>query len=180
MNIVHLNNKISLSDLSVFMLNGTSTKLTDVLSGEKTVLYFLRDSACVLTMYEIAAIQKQYEQFKKAGLQAVVCVQASPKCSKENLSDTYPFPVICDDTRALYELFEVRLAPDKTAMEGPNTLQRATIAREAGFIHGTDSGSPLQLPAVFYIDESGTIQYAYYGRTAEDVPTVTELLSVLS
>ncbi len=164
----------------IVTLDGTNTTLTALLDHKKTLLFFLRDSACILSMYEIYLLKKQYGLITERDARLIVCVQADPAASRENLPDTYPFPIICDAGHVLYQLYGVTSAPDRNAMEGENTHSRITMAREAGFIHGKDSGDPLQLPAVFYIDESGIIQYAFYGRTAEDIPTVTELLPVLS
>lgn len=169
-----------LRSADIITLDGTNTTLTALVDHKKTLLFFLRDSACILTMYEIKLLKKQYDLIMERDVQPIVCVQADHEASRKNLPDSYPFPILCDAEHVLYQLYGVMSAPDKNAMEGEYTRSRLTMAKEGGFIHGKDSGDPLQLPAVFYIDESGIIQYAFYGRTAEDVPSVKELLSVLS
>ena len=52
-------------------------------------------------------------------------------------------------------------------------------AAACGFSHGDYEGNEQQLPAMFIVDEDGTVLYAHYARSIMDMPSVDEVLAML-
>lgn len=165
-----LTGRMEIPDERVRLLSGSTADLTALTAGKHSLLYFLRDSACTLCMHAVSNILEFVPLLAKQGIQLILCVSSTVQAAQKNLGPIPGIFVICDETGALYRDFGVFPAPNQTAMEGPCTLQAIAQARTAGFVHGIDSGNPLQLPAVFLIGPDCTVRNSYYGKTAEDTP----------
>lgn len=166
-----------LPDGDVVLLDGSRTRLGRLLEGREAMLYFMRDSACVLCLHELAKLQAALGSFCQRNILPIACVSSTPEAARANLGNRCSFPVICDAAGGLYSAFGAEPAHDKEAMEGPHTLERIEAAKNAGMVHGEDSGNPLQLPAVFGVDGKGRLRFSYYAATAEDIPEPESLLS---
>lgn len=162
--------KMKIPDRHVPLLTGSTTDLSALTAEKQSLLYFLRDSACILCMHAVSNILESTPLLAEHGTQLILCVNSTVQAAQKNLGFIPETSVICDETGALYRDFGVFPAPNQTAMEGPCTLQAIAQARAAGFVHGIDSGNPLQLPAVFLIGPDCTVRNSYYGKTAEDTP----------
>ena len=58
-------------------------------------------------------------------------------------------------------------------------MKKGQAAAKAGYTHGDYEGNELQLPALFIVDEDGTVSYAHYAKNIADMPGVQEVLDLL-
>lgn len=147
----------------------------------RAVVYFLRDYACVLTLYELELLTQREQAFRQKGYQIVAVVDSSREmlCRQlEQQRKTYPFLLACP-AQDVYGLYGVGCAENADALGDERTLRRVAQAKAAGFAHGADSGDPLRLPAVFVSDEACRIRYCHYGKAGADIPEADELLALL-
>jgi peroxiredoxin len=82
----------------------------------------------------------------------------------------------------IYELLSIEPAEsmEKLAEEVGDALrEKAKLARKAGFSHGDYEGNEQQLPALFIVNEDGTVAYAHYARNIMDMPSIDEVLEML-
>ena len=148
-----------------------------------TVLWVLRYIGCPVCRLDIYEIMQNYERFKEKNAQVFVVLQSEAEHLKKELAETpVPFTIISDPDLKIYDLFEIRPAKSKAALAGTNlikTIRKLSAAGKAGFKHGDYEGIEEQLPAMFIIDESGTVQYAHYAGSIADMPSVAEVLDLL-
>ena len=57
--------------------------------------------------------------------------------------------------------------------------EKGAKAAALGFSHGDYEGNEQQLPAMFIVEEDGTVSFAHYAKGIMDMPTVDELLEIL-
>lgn len=165
-----------LIDVPAQTLCGTSTSLGALAGGRRTALFFLRDAACVLSQAYIRALTEQEELFLRNDTRVIIVVNASMEGASSVLRlEEVPFEVICDAQGVIYERYGVQTAPSKAELGDEGTVKRIKEAYDAGFIHGTDTGDPLRLPAVFVFGADGKASFAYYGKLGDDLPTLSAL-----
>ncbi len=152
-----------------------------------TLLWVLRYIGCTTCRYDVHVLSQRYEEFRRLGAQLFVVMQSEPQTVREDLKDAaIPFDIICDTDMELYELLEVRAAPSKEARTPTDPVQVEKLAekkrkiKELGFVHGKYEGNEQQLPALFIVDEEGTVRYAHYAVNSIDMPTADEALKLLS
>ena len=163
-------NKIIVTDM-----NGDDICLYTLIENNKnTIMYFLRDSACVLAMDAIRQLREEFGRLDGLNIGLIAAVDSSHECAVLNLGTRLPFPVVTGS--GLYEMFDIAVSPSKEAMEGPETQEKIARAKARGFVHGVDSGSPLRIPSAILFDQDGGIIYEYRGRTADDVPFLDALI----
>jgi peroxiredoxin len=162
---------------AVETLNGQKTTLSELHGGKNTVLYFMRDSACVLAQYALNKLVGSKDMIESAGGQIIAVVRTSSKTAAHILGGLQIlFPVICNVSGELYAAFGVGTAKDRESLGDEKTTQRIAEAKTAGFVHGeVDEGDALQLPAVFIINPDRDVRYQYYGKTGDDLPDISEI-----
>lgn len=157
----------------------TQNKKTDnlfALMNEKPLIIILhRFYGCTIAQYEIGRLAEEYRQWKACPCELAFVVQSGldEMVKVKQLSD---IPIICDLEEILYSMFAVPKAESREEMLGGNSLEKVDMAKQAGYVHGIDSGDPLQLPAAFVIAKGGSILYAYYGANAGDLPTLHDIV----
>lgn len=62
---------------------------------------------------------------------------------------------------------------------GVKTSSKINRAKKRGLEHGEYEGEELQLPALFIVDETGTIVYAKYARNLGDLPSAEEIAAMV-
>ncbi len=153
-----------------------------VLKGS-TVLWVLRYIGCPVCRLDMQDIAKHAEEFEKKNAQVYVVMQSDAEHLKKETADTpLPFTIISDPELKIYDLFEIRPAGSKAAMVGTDVfraLRKISASRKAGFSHGDYEGIEEQLPAMFIVDETGTVTYAHYAKTLVDMPSAEEVLKLL-
>ena len=156
-------------------------RLKDAVTGKRTAIVFLRYYGCPLCQYDMHLFAKGYSRIAETGGQLFIVLQSSPEQIRQKVAPgQFPFPIICDPDRQLYKAFDIHPAPSKDAMLGGNLEEKAKGIRAMGLTHGEYEGEELQLPAAFVVKGDLELIYVRYGENIADVPTVEELLPLLS
>lgn len=136
--------------------------------GKPTLLVFHRYASCAFCSMALSELASVSTALKEQGMEVKVVLQSAP----ENVcAENYPFEVICDSQRALYERFSVFPADTIYALPGDHLHE--ILPQAAGMLLGTGQpteGDSLQLPALFLIGADGVIRYAHYGEDLFDLP----------
>ncbi len=151
-------------------------KLSELMDGKSIFLIFHRFYGCILTQYQLGVIDSDYNKLKSDEFRVAVVLQTSQGEMKDKTSvRNFSFPIICDIDKHLYNYFGVTPALSKEALSAPDTDDVLNIARGLGYIHGADSGDPLQLPAVILLNENRVIKFVHYSKNVGDLPSVSDL-----
>ncbi len=154
----------------------------DILTG-KTVFWVLRYIGCTVCRYDVHLIAQRYEEFKALGAQVFVVMQSDQVHVQKDLAEVkLPFEIICDTDMNFYNTLDIAPAKSMEELVGDQMDQlqaKGAKAAEAGFKHGDYEGNEQQLPAMFIVDETGTITYAHYATTIVDMPNIDEVLNIL-
>ena len=162
----------------------TQVKMKDVLQG-KTVFWVLRYIGCTVCRYDVHLIQERYEEFKNKNAKVLVVMQSDQQHIQNDLKDIQlPFDIICDPEMKVYNELSIEPANSMQELGGGAdniALLKAKGAKAAacGFSHGDYEGNEQQLPAMFIVEEDGTICYAHYAKHIMDMPTIDEVLELL-
>ena len=155
-----------------------------VLKG-KTVFWFLRYIGCTVCRYDVHQIAQRYDEFKEKGAQVFVVMQSDAQHIQNDLKNTdtvLPFQIITDPEMKIYELLDIKATETKEELVAgvmDQLKEKSGKARELGFVHGDYEGNEQQLPALFIVDEDGTVEYAHYAKNIMDMPKVDEVLAML-
>lgn len=152
-------------------------------AGKPTVLLFHRYFSCMLCAAALQGLAASYEKIAAAGLQVKVVMQSSPESVNAAMGgvNAFPFDIICDPDRVLYERFNVFTADTIFDLPGDNIQ---AVLPMVGSMFGSDGapapteGAQDQLPAWFAIDTDGKIVHAHYGENLFDVPSAEAMLSI--
>ena len=164
--------------------NGHYEHLREMLNG-KTVLWVLRYIGCTVCRFDVHMIMKRYEEFTARNAKVIVVMQSDTAHLQNDLkqSDTVlPFEIIADPGQVIYRRLGINAAGSKEELLGSSAEQlkrKAAAAREVGFSHGDYEGDELQLPALFILDDQGTVLYSHYAETLMDMPGVDQVLRLL-
>ena len=152
---------------------------------KKTVFWVLRYIGCTVCRYDVKQIADNYQKFIDRDAQVYVVMQSDRTHIQRDLESgntVLPFKIICDPEMKIYRLLEIGSAPTKEELSAgvlTELKQKAAEAKEAGFVHGDYEGDELQLPAMFIVDENGTVDYVNYAGNIMDMPKVDEVLKLL-
>lgn len=160
-------------------------KLMNIHAAEVTIpsakskwvhLQFRRFAGCPICNLHLQSFVQRFSEIEAAGIHEVV-VFHSPKESLLPYQGRFPFDVIGDPEKKLYEQFgvgtsvfailDVRAWP---AMVRGNTAKDKPTAEPEGGVLG--------LPADFLINAEGKIVASHYGRHSHDQWSVDELLAL--
>ena len=147
----------------------------------KTAIVFLRYFGCTLCQLDLHSYAAEYGSITKNGGQFLVVLQSTAEGLAAQLQpEVFPFPIICDPEKRLYEQFGVGSAKSKIKMMSPSAVMKGVKAMANGHKHGDYEGDELQLPAVFVMDPDRRLNYVHYGRDVGDTPTAEQLASLLA
>lgn len=150
---------------------------------EKPVaLLFHRYFSCTTCSDLLSKLAEGYEKIEKAGIQVKVVMQSEPEKVKETMGgvNIYPFDIICDPKRKLYERFDVFTA--NSMFDLPGDHMREMIPMLVGTfgtgetLQAKPEGELTQLPAWFAVDRDGMVKNAHYGKDLFDVPGIDEII----
>lgn len=159
-------------------------KLYDALKG-KTFFIVHRYIGCPICRLDVQELARDYDKLTASGAQAIVVMQSDPEHVRADLASTnttLPFPIICDTEQEIYQTLQVRPAANMLTLAGlgvPALVVKFLKAFRIGIKHGDYEGNEQQLPALFLLDEDGTILHAHYAKTITDLPDVDGMLKLL-
>lgn len=180
MAVLHPGDRIE--NLPVRIHHQPDTYLYDLLKGT-TVLRVLRYVGCPACRIDIHDLQANAEEFAKRNAQVLIVLQST----EENLNDALQneeltVKIVSDPDAQIYEKLAVRAAESIEELLGNDqeaTQRRRQKANDLGYSHGVYEGNELQLPAMFVLDEQGTVLYAHYSNNLNDLPSAEETLAIL-
>lgn len=151
-------------------------------AGKPTVLLFHRYYTCVLCAAALQELTAAYETITAAGAQVKVVMQSTPESVNASMGgeNAFPFDIICDPNRELYERFNVFTADTMFDLPGDNI--QAILPMIGSMFSGDGASQPTegaqdQVPSWFAIDGEGKILHAHYGSSLFDVPSAEEMVS---
>ncbi len=157
----------------------TATESGKTFSVNKpTILLFHRYISCTLCDMTMQGIAAQYGTVAAAGADIRVVMQSKPeRVAAENKG--YPFEIICDPNRKLYDRFNIFTADSMLDMLGSDFQKVAPMLM--GMLGGTGSQEPPegaqdQLPVWIAIGADGVIRSIYRCKDLFDAPDVQALL----
>lgn len=151
------------------------------IKNQKSVLLFLRYYGWRVCQVDLLELKESYEIFLDNNINLKVVLQSDPDKLKDTLGENpLPFEIICDPEQELYKEFEIGSAVSKLKLAGgAKTLVKINKAEKLGLVHGEYEGEELQLPAIFIIDENGTIEYTKYAKNLADMPSAKDIIILL-
>ena len=171
-----------LPDFTVDTQDLEGVTLHSLLKG-KTILRVLRYIGCPSCRLDVHEIAESYGDFTARGAQVLVVMQSAPESlnaalNEEDRKVTY----VCDTDQRIYRALAIDPAKTREELLGADPsawAAKRARADAAGYVHGASEGEEMQLPAMFIVDEAGTVLFAHYGKTIPDIPTVDEMLALL-
>ena len=171
-------------DFAVDTQNGHFEHFHEMLSG-KTVLWVLRYIGCTVCRYDVEMIMQRYEEFTSRNAKVIVVMQSDVAHLQNDLNKTgtvLPFEIISDPGQNIYSRLAIKAAGSKEELVDScmdQLRQKTGAARKAGFSHGDYEGNELQLPALFVLDDQGTVLYSHYAKDLMDMPDIDQVLQLL-
>jgi len=145
------------------------------LGDQGAVLVFLRYQGCPVCQMEMAHLKQEIELFSKKGTRVFVFLQSSPEIvSQATNEEDWPFSIVCDPEGKIFEKYAVEPGGFFKYLH-PAGMFSAIKAIGKGYRHGKFEGKETQLPAAFVVNAMRNINYAYYGKTINDVPAPATL-----
>ena len=153
--------------------------------GRPVVLLFHRYYGCSVCNAAMDRLAADYDAVTAAGGQVKVVVQSAPERVREAMGgeNRFPFDVVCDPERTLYERFSVFPADTMFDLAGDDL--QALLPMAAGMFFGSGredaphEGLQDQLPAWFAVDGDGVVRCAHYGESIFDVPNAAAMAEAM-
>ena len=147
-------------------------------AGKPTVLLFHRYISCGLCDMTMQGIAAQYSAITGIGADIKVVMQSKPERVTE-AGKGYPFEIICDPDRKLYDRFNIFTADSMFDMLGDDLQRVGSLVM--GMLSGGNSeppeGAQDQLPVWIAIGADGVIRHVYRCKDMFDAPDVQALLA---
>ena len=153
--------------------------------GRPAVLLFHRYYGCSVCNAAMDRLAADYDAVTAAGGQVKVVLQSAPERVREAMGgeNRFPFDVVCDPERTLYERFSVFPADTMFDLAGDDL--QALLPMAAGMFFGSGredaphEGLQDQLPAWFAVDGDGVVRCAHYGESIFDVPDAAAMAEAI-
>ena len=153
--------------------------------GRPVVLLFHRYYSCSVCNAAMDRLAADYDAVTAAGGQVKVVLQSAPERVREAMGgeNRFPFDVVCDPERTLYERFSVFPADTMFDLAGDDL--QALLPMAAGMFFGSGredaphEGLQDQLPAWFAVDGDGVVRRAHYGESIFDVPDAAAMAEAM-
>ena len=153
--------------------------------GRPVVLLFHRYYGCSVCNAAMDRLAADYDAVTAAGGQVKVVLQSAPERVREAMGgeNRFPFDVVCDPERTLYERFSVFPADTMFDLAGDDL--QALLPMAAGMFFGSGredaphEGLQDQLPAWFAVDGDGVVRCAHYGESIFDVPDAAAMAEAM-
>lgn len=127
----------------------------------------------------MAQLRLKLPQIEQAGVRVVLVGMGTPEESAAFAEKSgFPFPVISDPGRRLYQAFGLKMASALDLLS-PSVAFKALTAMAQGHGVGRPVGDIRQLPGVFIIDTGGRIVFSHIARDPADHPDADTILAAL-
>lgn len=149
-------------------------------AGKPTLLLFHRYISCSLCDMTMRGLAAQYGALAGVGAELKVVMQSKPERVLSSMEGEYrfPFEIICDPDRKLYDRFNIFTADSMFDLLGDDLQKVAPMAM--GMLAGGDQeppeGAQDQLPVWVAIGADGVIRAVYRCKDMFDAPDVQALL----
>ncbi len=153
--------------------------------GRPVVLLFHRYYGCSVCNAAMDRLAADYDAVTAAGGQVKVVLQSAPERVREAMGgeNRFPFDVVCDPERTLYERFSVFPADTMFDLAGDDLQALLPMAASMFFGSGGEAapheGLQDQLPAWFAVDGDGVVRCAHYGESIFDVPDAAAMAEAM-
>lgn len=149
-------------------------------AGKPTLLLFHRYISCSICDMTMRGLASQYGTLAGVGAELKVVMQSKPERVLSSMDGEYKFPfeIICDPDRVLYDRFNIFTADSMFDMLGDDLQKVAPMAM--GMLSGGNQeppeGAQDQLPVWIAIGADGVIRAVYRCKDMFDTPDVQQLL----
>lgn len=161
-----------------------SVNMSDFL-GKKTLFLFYRYATCPLCALHLEEIKPLLDLAKSLNVNVVAIFETKAEdfSSKqavgrtENLLKSVDVPLLADPERKIYRAFRSQVNP--FSLFHPRILRTLWFALRRGFPQRKILGRFGQLPAYFFVDESGIFIEAHYGEHFADLISIEKMQAIL-
>ena len=175
--------------------NGIGLELEKTMKNP-TLIVFTRYYECPICQAVLAALTAAYPVLKLKGYDIKVVMQSNIE-TIIRASKKYPFELIADDKKLLYDKYEVFEADGFVQMLAGDKIYQATVGRNVKKLLDTDLVDSIstafdgngetndegprenQLSAFVAVDKNLNVIYSRYCKTIADFPSPKELISAL-
>jgi len=148
----------------------------DAAGKHPAVLIFLRYYGCPVCRMEMAKMKQEIDLIRKKDGRVFVVLQSTPETIASLIKrDDFPFTIICDPRGIIFQRYGVETGGLIRYLH-PAGLIASIKAIGHGFRHGKFEGKETQLPAAFAIAADKIVQYAYYGESISDIPSLAIMI----
>jgi len=144
-------------DATLTQLDGNTVKLSELTAGTNSVLIFFRGGWCPYCTKHLAGLKDALPVLQGQGYQ-IIAISPDTIPSNQDAVDKHelPFTVVSDSSFAAIDAFGLAFQLDTT-----------TLALYKGYgislvEHPQTGAFILPVPAVYIVDETGTVRYRYY------------------
>lgn len=127
----------------------------------------------------MSQLRQDYQQFRDRGAEIVVVTMGNAEQTSA-FWQTYrlPFPGLCDPEQRAYQTYSLPDG-DVRLLAGPGILGKTFVGF---FKHGVSkpTGSGLQMPGVFIVDQQGIVCYNHPYQSSADNPPNSLILQKLA
>lgn len=144
-------------DAALTQRDGSEVKLSELTAGTNSVLVFFRGGWCPYCTKQLAALKDVLPALQEQGYQ-IIAISPDTIASNQDAVDKHelPFTVVSDASFSAIEAFGLAFQLDTT-----------TLALYKGYgislvEHPQTGAYILPVPAVYIVDDTGTVRYRYY------------------
>ncbi len=157
-----------IGELTLPNIDGSEFNIESV-RGKRFLLSFYRFASCPFCNLRIHQLVNKFDELP--GDFEMVAIFDSPLDNLQRFTNEHhaPFPILADEANTYYRKFGVQrslLGVLKGAVLRMPTVMYAMFGK--GYIPWAVKGSMTTMPLDILVDESGIVQFAYYGKDEGD------------
>lgn len=148
----------SLPQISFNNAAGESISLNQLAKGKKTILVYYRGGWCPFCNKQLQGLAESREQLKRLGFQIIAVSADSPEQLKQSSStEKLGYQLFSDAKMLGARKLGIAFRVDDMTYQLYRDHFQLDLEEKSGEVH-----HELPVPAVFLIDEAGSIQYRYF------------------
>jgi peroxiredoxin len=161
-----------LPDVQASGADGRTVSLQALLKDKRALIVFYRGGWCPFCNFQIKALGDAHAELEKRKISVVaVSVDRPRESAKTAAGLAVPFTLLSDQTLRMHTAFQVLQGVDEDTL---------AALREKGMDLEAASGRRhhmIAVPALFLVDETGTVRFAHADRDYETRPDISLLLA---